>query len=108
NDLDARATLGDLYAAKKDPHAETEYGQMKRIAPNNPSGYVKLAYLFVSQGKLDKARGEFEAALRLSPDSPVLLSSVLQVYLAEKKYEPAIALCEARIKKNGNDAFAYN
>ncbi len=55
---------------------------MKRIAPNNPSGSVKLAYLFVSQGKLDKARGEFEAALKLSPDSPALLSSVLQVYLA--------------------------
>ena len=71
NDLDARATLGDLYAAKKDPRAEAEYGQMKRIAPNNPSGYVKLAYLFASQGKLDKARGEFEAALKLSPDSPV-------------------------------------
>ncbi len=38
----------------------------------------------------------------------MLVASVVRIYLAEKKYDLATSLCEARIKRNANDALAYD
>ena len=39
---------------------------------------------------------------------PDLLSAVVHVVIAQNKYDAAVSLCEERIKRNGNDAMAYN
>ena len=46
--------------------------------------------------------------MKLAPDSPSLLSALVQIRLAQKKYDAAVSLCESRIKQNGNDAAAYD
>ena len=69
-DLEARALLGEqLMAAGDLRRAGAEFDEIKRTAPNLPLGYAKAGELFVKQGKLERAVGEFERAVKLNPAS---------------------------------------
>ena len=68
-DLDVRADLGDLMLLAGDVRqAEREYQDIKRRAPANPAGYVKLSALYSWQRKWDRAINELEQAVRVHPD----------------------------------------
>jgi Tfp pilus assembly protein PilF len=68
-DLDVHADLGDLMLRIGDTRrAEGEYLEIKRQAPNNPAGYVKLSALYGTQKKWDRAINELEHAVAIRPD----------------------------------------
>lgn len=68
-DLDVHADLGDLMLLAGDvPRAEREYQDIKRRAPDNPAGYVKLSALYGGQKKWGRAINELEEAVRIRPD----------------------------------------
>jgi tetratricopeptide (TPR) repeat protein len=49
---------------------------MVRVTPDNLSARVSYGHALENQGILQQAREQFEAGLRIDPDSPVLLSSL--------------------------------
>jgi len=68
-DLDVRADLGDLLLLAGDVRrAEGEYQDIKRQAPKNPAGYVKMSSLYGRQKKWDKAINELEHAVQANPE----------------------------------------
>jgi tetratricopeptide (TPR) repeat protein len=51
---------------------------------------------------------ELEQALKLNPSGDAVVATLAQAYVRAKQPAKAIALADARIAKNPNDAFAYN
>jgi tetratricopeptide (TPR) repeat protein len=108
-DPEVKAALGDtLLAAGNWKGAEAEYADIRRKAPKLPLGYVKLAELYQRRGDVDRAISEMEQAVKLNPASDQLISSMIGLYVHQRKYAKGVALCEARIKKNPRDVGSYN
>ena len=92
-DVDVRAKLGDLLVATKDiSRAETEYGKIRQDAPENPTGYLRLARLYGTTGAPEKAIAVLAEGYDQNPGSPVLLRSLVQFYILDKPI-PGCGLC---------------
>ena len=110
NDLDVRAELGDLLVDGKGAGSRGSrvWGDKKEGA-EEPGGICEARHAFRQSRKARSGGGRIRSRLSSSPPiRPQLLSSLVQVRLAQKKYDAAASLCENRIKRNGNDAIAYN
>lgn len=109
DDIDIKSDLGDFFLARKDfKQAENTYADIKRKAPTNPSGYIRMGGLYAMQGNPGRATAEFEQAYKLSSQSQQILTILVQSYMENKKYASAVALCEEKIKENPKDSFSYN
>jgi len=60
------------------------------------------------KGKPDRAASDLEQAIKIQPDSALLLARLVQTYLAQKKYARAVSLCEERISRAPKNAFLQN
>ncbi len=104
-----RADLGDLFLAMKAfGPAEQQYAEIKRMAPASPLGYVRMSRWRKVQGDGAGAVEEMEQAYRLDPQAPVLLASLVKLYLEEDRHDQALSLCNERIEKDARDALAYS
>jgi tetratricopeptide (TPR) repeat protein len=107
-DAQARAALGDvLFAQKHYKEALEHYQRLHTAAPDNPMGYLKIARVHNAQKNWPKAQAVLEEGLGKTPDAPALLSSLLQVFLAQHKSREAIIYLEKRIQANEKDALAH-
>ena len=107
DDLESRADLGDLFMFRKDfGNAEVEYSALKKRAAGLPLGYVKLSGLCLARGDVDGAIREMAQAVRLSPQSEGLFSTLVGLNIRRNRSDRAIALCESRIVRNPRDEIA--
>lgn len=61
----------------------------------NPDNYIannNLAYLYLQQGDIDKAKDFGKKAVELKPDNAAALDTLAQIYVAEKDYKEALTL----------------
>ncbi|HTR45124.1 MAG TPA: tetratricopeptide repeat protein, partial [Thermodesulfovibrionales bacterium] len=98
-DMEVRADLGDLMLKAGDfARAESEYGAIKKLAPNHPMGYIKLSACYVAQHKWDKAIAELEEVVKMHPElwSPTNdLAYLLTEYgRGQKDLDRALVLAE--------------
>lgn len=109
DDLQMRAALGDLYLLqKKGDEAKAHYEKIIEQAPENPLGYLRLSRMHALQGDRAKGLAVLEKGYAKNSDSLPLLSTLVQFYIAEKKFDRAVTLCEKRIGRDPSDAFTYN
>jgi tetratricopeptide (TPR) repeat protein len=54
----------------------TFFQNMVRVTPDNLSAHLGYGHALENAGIIEQARGEYEAGLRIDPNSPVLLSSL--------------------------------
>jgi tetratricopeptide (TPR) repeat protein len=67
-DLEIRAELGDLKMKAGDfKSAEKEYTEIKKQAPKQPLGYVKLSSFYIAQQKTDRAIAEMDQLVKINP-----------------------------------------
>ena len=61
----------------------------------NPDNYIannNLAYLYLQQGDVDKAKAYGQKAVELEPNNSAALDTLAQIYVAEKDYKEALNL----------------
>ncbi|MEA2083332.1 MAG: tetratricopeptide repeat protein [Thermodesulfobacteriota bacterium] len=109
DDMQVRAVLGDFYASReKIEAARGEYEKIITHVPENPLGYLRMSNLLWKQGKKKETVSLLEKGYGINNNSLPLVSALVQIYLADKQFDKAIALCEKRIVQNKDKAFAYN
>jgi tetratricopeptide (TPR) repeat protein len=109
DDHQVRAALGDLLAATGNTSAaETEYRYIRDQAPKIPAGYLKLGQLYWQTNRRGEAVAQLENGYRAMPASMPLFTNLVRLYLAEKKGDAAVNLCEEAIARHPDSAFAYN
>ena len=67
-----------------------------------------MGNLYGAQGKYDRATAELEQAQRLEPNAMAVTSALVQSYIRQKKFAPAVALLEKRAEQNPLDAGTYS
>ena len=108
-DVEVGVDLGDLYASRKEyTKAEAAYADVKRRAPKHPLGYVKAGEFQISRGDWKRATAEFEQAVNADPGNGPLLSALVRLYMRQGRAAAAVSACEAHVRRNGDDAFAWN
>jgi putative PEP-CTERM system TPR-repeat lipoprotein len=66
----------------------------------NPDNYIannNLAYLYLQEGNVDKAKVYGEKAVELKPNNSSALDTLAQIYVAEKDYKEALNLYDKAI-----------
>jgi len=108
-DVEIGAELGDLYASEKEyKKAEGAYADVKRRVPKHPLGYVKAGEYQISRGDWKRATAEFEQAVNVDPRNGPLLSALVRLYMKQGRAAAAVSACETHVRRNGDDAFAWN
>jgi len=77
------------------------------LAPQSYMGYLQMGNLRVAQGKLTESEGWFKQALTHDPNSVDALHNLMEVYLAEKHPEKAIAAAQEQIQLSPNNSAFY-
>ena len=103
----ARTLLAAAYRmlGRLDDAAEIFRAQSKG-APDNPAPFLILGSIHLEQRKYGEAREELEKALALAPAEFSIAAKIVELDLAEKKYDAALELAEDRIKRSPGSAAA--
>lgn len=101
--------LGDFYvSSKRYDKALEQYQVFKEKRPDLPNGYLKAASVYVAQAGNKKALDEIKDAYIKMPDSAIIISSLVKLYLDDKDYDSALGLCTGRLEENDREAFTWN
>ncbi|HEV2424839.1 MAG TPA: tetratricopeptide repeat protein [Terriglobia bacterium] len=87
--------------------AEREFAQALQINPGYATAHEWKALYLVAMGRADEAEAEVEKAQQLDPLSNIMNMAAAQVYLYAGKYDRAIDLSEAALKRDPNFFLAY-
>lgn len=105
---DARLKLAQyLVTAKKDINGGlAQIDAILASSPNHMLALLAKADLLSMQHKYDAVKKVLDAVVKAYPDSPVGYRSLGQLYLEQKKYEPAIQQLEISLEKTpANNAY---
>jgi tetratricopeptide (TPR) repeat protein len=78
-------------AQRKWAAAEITASQINAAFPDNGTGYFRQGQIYYGQGKLDKAAGAFEQALKKSPRELPILIGLVNVLAEQGKREAAMS-----------------
>ena len=107
--IDAQAKLGDFYLALNDESsARREYSEIVLKSPREAIGHLKLARLYTRQGKIDSAIAQLHKGYDLSKHNQALAVELTTTLTAADRHDEALALCDARLADNPNEALAYD
>lgn len=107
-DMQVQAELGDFYLSLKDVRqAEREYAEIVRKFPDQALGYLKLARLYAAREAFADAVSELARGYERNPRSTELLAELVRTHLAAGDDKAALALCQARLARNAEEAFAH-
>jgi len=83
------------------PH-EKQTVLQKRVGDVFPDGYYhySLGVLFSLDGKIDKAIGEYESALRFDSESSYLMDELATLYIKKGEVDAAVRLLEKSVTRN--------
>jgi len=97
----AQFQLADAYRNQGNFDGAFEiYANLEKVDANNPQIPLLKGLMLSQLGKFPEARGAFERAFILSPDSPVALEQLVNLDLREKQFAAAAARIEQEIAKN--------
>ena len=109
DDIAAQAELGDFYLTLNDESAaRREYSEIVLKSPRSAVGHIKLARLYSRQGQTDSAIDQLKKGLTRVEPNQALAAELVGQYLAVERYDDALALCDARLAKDPQDAFAHD
>jgi tetratricopeptide (TPR) repeat protein len=97
----AHRALGQLDDAAAVSREQTQ------MVPNSSDAYLAYGLVLRQQNKNDEAREAFEKASELNPDSLSAVDQLLEMDLAEKRYDAAAQRVEQQAQKHPNTAGAY-
>jgi tetratricopeptide (TPR) repeat protein len=97
----AHRALGQLDDAAAVSREQTQ------MLPNSSDAYLAYGLVLRQQHKNDEAREAFEKASELNPDSLSAVEQLLEMDLAEKRYDAAAQRVEQQAQKHPNTAGAY-
>jgi tetratricopeptide (TPR) repeat protein len=104
----ARAQLGNAYlAAGRLDAAAATFHQQITMTPESPDAYLAYGSVLRRQNKNEEARHAFEKASELSPDNLTAVDQLLEMDLADKRYDAATQRVEDQVKKHPNTAGTY-
>lgn len=107
--IDAQAELGDFYLALNDESsARREYSEIFLKSPRSTVGHIKLARLYRRQGKNDDAILQLRKGYNLTRQDPTMAVELTTTLMAAERTDEALAVCDARLKANPDDALAHN
>ncbi|MBT8341173.1 MAG: tetratricopeptide repeat protein [Desulfatitalea sp.] len=105
----AQAELGDFYLVLNDEAAAgREFSEIMLKAPRSDLGYSRLARLYARQGEREKAIAQLKTGIAMVENNQALTTQLASLFIADKRYDEAAALCDERLKKNDREAFAHN
>ena len=96
-DLSARMLLAEKQIGVDVFGAMETYEVALHQNPNNYIANNNLAYLYLHEGDIDKAKSYGVKAVELQPDNSAALDTLAQIYVAEKDYIEALNLYERAI-----------
>lgn len=73
---------------------------IKKVAVDTATPHNKLGIAYLNQNRIEEARNEFEAALRVEPDYAESHSNLGTIYKSQKSFEEAINEYKTAIKLN--------
>jgi tetratricopeptide (TPR) repeat protein len=109
NNVAAHLLLGQLNLAEG--ATDEAKGHFNAIIDSNPeleAGYQRLAALYVSQNKPEKAAEVIRKGQEKIPDSPMLSMEMANIYQKQGEIEKAIEIYETLIEKNSDLLVAKN
>jgi tetratricopeptide (TPR) repeat protein len=68
--------------------------------PENPTGYLALGQLYLTEGEPDKAIGQLEKAVRLGKDLPQAAVALAQAHAAKQEYDAGDKLLSETIQSH--------
>jgi tetratricopeptide (TPR) repeat protein len=111
----ARSVKRDPYSRVQEAKALFEAGQFERVLPivdallkeysDSPSSHLLRALALDGLGRLEEAEPSYEAALRIAPDDPQILTRYGMHFLRRESWKDAIR-CLERSLTAGPDAIA--
>jgi tetratricopeptide (TPR) repeat protein len=106
--LQARSLLANAYQAlgRLDDAAALVREQIERSSPS-PDVYYSLGSILRQQNRNDEARKAFEKAAELAPDNLAPIDQLVDLDLAEKRYDDATHRVEQQLQKNPDSAGAH-
>jgi tetratricopeptide (TPR) repeat protein len=107
-DMRVRADLGDfLLSADRADEAMAVYKEIIADAPQVPAGYLKLAQTHGRRQEWPAAVAILEEGHRMLPQSPHLLTALVQAYMAAGQSDAALDRVKGRLAQ-APTAFEYN
>jgi tetratricopeptide (TPR) repeat protein len=101
--------LARMYLAQKDgAAAHATAAELQTADPQSPVGPYFAGIASFQMGKLDDSRRELGQALALKPSDPDTVQALANVEMAAKKPERALALVQAAVDQNPQDARNLN
>ena len=109
DDVRARAELGDLLAAggNMDGAGEVYQAMIDRF-PEDPLGYLRMSRLYAQKKDDAGALAVLEKGFQRNPGSKPLLTTLVQAFIGQERFDEGAAACEAFLAASGEDALAYN
>ncbi len=106
--IDVYIAKANIQFAKKDlKGTEKTLITIKSTHPDSPVGFFKMGQLYAEQKKHVEAMREFEHALKLSPASSEILTTLVNVDLARNKPDMAIRRLNDILEKTPNYILAH-
>jgi rhomboid protease GluP len=84
-----------------------DFQRYTRARENDAYGHAQLGYALQKAERLDDAAREYERALALEPDYPVVRLDLAEIYASQGKDDKAVPLFTASIEQVEPDADAY-
>jgi tetratricopeptide (TPR) repeat protein len=99
--------LGRVLASTKPDEAVAAFREAAALDPQDPEPHLIAGSLLEQQGKMVDAENEYQAALKLAPDSTDGLIALSNFYMREKKFDEAQATLRKLVAARPNDASAH-
>ncbi|HJR07932.1 MAG TPA: tetratricopeptide repeat protein [Pyrinomonadaceae bacterium] len=103
--LTARATT--YLQTKNYSAARADFTAARDLSPNAPSSHANLAAAAAAEGKADEAVGHYEQALKLDAANFEALNGLINLYMAQGKFEQAHARVDQALAARPNTASLY-
>ena len=104
NSHNAWNNIGDDYDKLKDyANAIKGFTQSTIVKPNYADAYHNRANIFYKVGRLDLARESYNTALSFNPSLYQTYMSLIQIDLAEKKFDLALTHAQTAVQIQPND-----
>lgn len=106
-DLTARMLLAERQLVGDTSGAMATYEVALQQNPNNYIAHNNLAYLYLQNGNLGKAKEYGAKAVKLEPNNSAALDTLAQIYVAEKDYKEALNLYDRAISDSMQNEEIY-
>ncbi|MCG8565113.1 MAG: tetratricopeptide repeat protein [Desulfobacterales bacterium] len=96
----ANILLGNIRMASKEfNQARKIFTQLIQANPNNPLAYYRLGIVDRIERQFPAAEDRFQMALDLNPNLMDVFTSLVELFMVQKKFDQAIAACDRQLAR---------